>query len=201
MPTLRRAFLVALSLASPVLAATDEVTVLRAEMGRLRGEMSALESEKKRWEAGVSELRESMKAVTEGVDVLRDRVATPVAAPFLSAPPPSSDTVGVAKVAVFAPRVEAEAQRRRDIVFLKLKRVEAGQVKLVAEVELPADQAGVDLPLDQNGALYIVEWATSDGNAFNLQLKDGTSALTAAFVLVKNLQSQGRFIFVGYRVE
>lgn len=201
MPTLRRAFLVALSLASPVLAATDEVTVLRAEMGRLRGEMSALESEKKRWEAGVSELRESMKAVTEGVDVLRDRVATPVAAPFLSAPPPSSDTVGVAKVAVFAPRVEAEAQRRRDIVFLKLKRVEAGQVKLVAEVELPADQAGVDLPLDQNGALYIVEWATSDGNAFNLQLKDGTSALTAAFVQVKNLQSQGRFIFVGYRVE
>ena len=201
MPTLRRAFLVALSLASPVLAATDEVAVLRAEMGRLRGEMSALESEKKRWEAGVSELRESMKAVTEGVDVLRDRVATPVAAPFLSAPPPSSDTVGVAKVAVFAPRVEAEAQRRRDIVFLKLKRVEAGQVKLVAEVELPADQAGVDLPLDQNGALYIVEWATSDGNAFNLQLKDGTSALTAAFVQVKTLQSQGRFIFVGYRVE
>ena len=201
MPTLRRAFLVALSLASPVLAATDEVTVLRAEMGRLRGEMSALEGEKKRWEAGVSELRESMKAVSDGVDVLRDRVATPVAAPFLSAPPPSSDTVGVAKVAVFAPRVEAEAQRRRDIVFLKLKRVEAGQVKLVAEVELPADQAGVDLPLDQNGALYIVEWATSDGNAFNLQLKDGTSALTAAFVQVKNLQSQGRFIFVGYRVE
>ena len=201
MPTLRRAFLVALSLASPVLAATDEVAVLRAEMGRLRGEMSALEGEKKRWEAGVSELRESMKAVSDGVDVLRDRVATPVAAPFLSAPPPSSDTVGVAKVAVFAPRVEAEAQRRRDIVFLKLKRVEAGQVKLVAEVELPADQAGVDLPLDQNGALYIVEWATSDGNAFNLQLKDGTSALTAAFVQVKNLQSQGRFIFVGYRVE
>ena len=201
MPTLRRAFLVALSLASPVLAATDEVTVLRAELGRLRGDISALESEKKRWETGVSELRESMKAVTEGVDVLRDRVATPVAAPFLSAPPPSSDTVGVAKVAVFAPRVEAEAQRRRDIVFLKLKRVEAGQVKLVAEVELPADQAGVDLPLDQNGALYIVEWATSDGNAFNLQLKDGTSALTAAFVQVKNLQSQGRFIFVGYRVE
>ena len=201
MPTLHRAVVVALSLASPVAASADEVAELRFELGRLRGEMAALEGEKKRWETGVSELRESMKAVSEGVDALRDRVTTPVAAPFLSAPPPSSDTVGVAKVAVFAPRVEAEAQRRRDIVFLKVKRVEAGAVKLVAEVELPADQAGVDLPLDQSGALYIVEWTTSDGNAFNLQLKDGTSALVAAFVQVKNLQSQGRFIFVGYRVE
>ena len=203
MTTLHSAFVVALSLASPLSAVADEVAELRAEVGRLRGEMSALEGEKKRWEAGVSELRESMKAVTEGVDALRDRVtpAGALAAPFLSAPPPSSDTVGVAKVAVFAPRLEAEAQRRRDIVFLKVKRIEVGAVKLVAEVELPADQAGVDLPLDQNGALYIVEWATSDGNAFNLQLKDGTSALTAALVQVKNLQSQGRFIFVGYRVE
>ena len=199
----RRAFLLALSLASPLAANGDEVTGLRVEIGRLRGEVSALEGEKKKWETAVSELRESMKTVTEGVDALRDR-ASPggaVAAPFLSAPPPSSDTVGVAKVAVFAPRLEAEAQRRRDIVFLKVKRVEAGAVRLVAEVELPADQAGVDLPLDQSGALYIVEWATSDGNAYNLQLKDGTSALTAALVQVKNLQSQGRFIFVGYRVE
>jgi hypothetical protein len=201
MPTPRHAILVALCLGSPRFAPADEVAELRAELGRVRGEVAALEGEKRRWEAGVSELRETMKAVTEGVDALRDRIATPVAAPFLSAPPPSSDTVGVAKVAVFAPRLEAEAQRRRDIVFLKVKRVEAGAVRLVAEVELPADQAGVDLPLDQSGALYIVEWATSDGNAFNLQLKDGTSALTAAVVQVKNLQSQGRFIFVGYRVE
>lgn len=201
MPILRPAFLLTLSLASPLCAVADEVAELRGELGRLRGEMAALEGEKKRWETGVLELRESMKAVTDGVDALRERVVTPVAAPFLSAPPPSSDTVGVAKVAVFAPRVEAEAQRRRDIVFLKVKRVEAGAVKLVAELELPADQVGVDLPLDQSGALYIVEWTTSDGNAFNLQLKDGTSALTAALVQVKNLQSQGRFIFVGYRVE
>ena len=201
MPIPRHALVLALSLASPLPAAADEVSELRAELGRLRGEMAALEGEKKRWEAGVGELRESMKAVAEGVDALRERVAAPVAAPFLSAPPPSSDTVGVAKVAVFAPRMEAEAQRRRDIVFLKVRRVEAGQVRLVAEVELPADQPGVDLPIDQSGSLYIVEWTTSDGNAYNLQLKDGTSALTAALVQVKNLQSQGRFIFVGYRVE
>jgi len=201
MRVLRHAFLAAISLASPLAGATDEVAELRAELGRVRGEVAALEGEKKRWEAGVSELRESMRAVSEGVDALKDRATSSVAAPFLSAPPPSSDTVGVAKVAVFAPRLEAEAQRRRDIVFLKVKRVEAGLVRLVAEVELPADQAGVDLPVDQSGALYIVEWTTSDGNAYNLQLKDGTSALTTALVQVKNLQSQGRFIFVGYRVE
>ncbi|HVQ31548.1 MAG TPA: hypothetical protein VMV21_18265 [Vicinamibacteria bacterium] len=201
MRVLRHAFLVAVSLSSPLPGATDEVAELRAELGRVRGEVAALEGEKKRWEAGVSELRESMRAVSEGVDALKDRATSSVAAPFLSAPPPSSDTVGVAKVAVFAPRLEAEAQRRRDIVFLKVKRVEAGLVRLVAEVELPADQAGVDLPVDQSGALYIVEWTTSDGNAYNLQLKDGTSALTTALVQVKNLQSQGRFIFVGYRVE
>jgi len=201
MPTLRRALVLALFLASSSRAAGDEVSELRAEMGRLRGEVAALQDEKKRWETGVSELRDSMKAVTEGVDALRERVTPSVAAPFLSAPPPSSDTVGVAKVAVFAPRLEAEAQRRRDIVFLKVRRVEAGQLRLLAEMELPADQPGVDLPIDQSGALYIVEWVTSDGNAYALQLKDGTSAQTAAVVQVKNLQSQGRFIFVGYRVE
>ena len=59
----------------------------------------------------------------------------------------------------------------------------------------------MDLPIDQSGALYIVEWATSDGNAYGLELKDGTSAQVVAAVQVKQLQSQGRFIFVGYRVE
>ena len=201
MPIPRLALVLALALAAPAAAARDEVAELRAELGRVRGEMAALEGEKKRWEVGLSELRDSMKAVSEGLDALRDRATATVSAPFLSAPPPSSDTVGVAKVAVFAPRLEAEAQRRRDIVFLKLKRVEAGLIRPVAEVELPADQAGVDLPIDQSGALYIVEWTTSDGNAYNLQLKDGASALTAAVVQVKNLQSQGRFIFVGYRVD
>ena len=174
---------------------------LRGEVARLRGEVDALGQEKKRWETRVKELDDSMKAVTEGLVDLKERAAAPLAGPFLSAPPPSSDTVGVAKVAVFAPRLEAEAQRRRDIVFLKIRRVETGLVRLVAELELPADQPGVDLPIDQSGALYIVEWATSDGNAYALQLKDGTSAQTVAAVQVRQLQGQGRFIFVGYRVE
>jgi hypothetical protein len=182
-------------------ASRPQDDALRGEVARLRGEVQALGEEKKRWEARVKDIDDSMKAVTEGIVDLKERVAAPVAGPFLSAPPPSSDTVGVAKVAVFAPRVEAEAQRRRDIVFLKVRRVETGLVRLVAELELPADQQGVDLPIDQSGALYIVEWATSDGNAYGLELKDGTSAQVVATVQIRQLQSQGRFIFVGYRVE
>jgi len=182
-------------------AAPDEVAAMQGEILRLRGEVALLRGEKRSWEEKVRELGDSMKAVGDGLEALRERMAAPVAGPFLSAPPPSSDLVGVSKVAVFAPRLEAEAQRRRDIVFLKVRRVEAGAVRLVAEVELPADQPGVDLPIDQSGALYIVEWSTSDGNAYALQLKDGTSTQVVATVQVKQLQSQGRFIFVGYRVE
>lgn len=190
-----------LGLAPAPLTRADELAALRSEVSRLRGEVAELETEKRSWQTRVKELGESMRSVSEGLESIRERVATPVAGPFLSAPPPSSDIVGVAKVAVFAPRLEGQAQRRRDIVFLKVRRVEAGAVRLVAEVELPADSPGVDLPIDQSGALYIVEWATSDGNAYGLELKDGTSAQVVAAVQVKQLQSQGRFIFVGYRVE
>jgi hypothetical protein len=194
-----RGLVLSLSLASPL--ATEETEALRGEVARLRGEVASLEGEKRRWETKVRELGDSMASVSEGLEALKERVAAPLAGPFLSAPPPSSDTVGVAKVAVFAPRLEAEAQRRRDIVFLKVRRVETGLVRLVAEAELPADLPAVDLPIDQSGALYIVEWSTSDGNAYGLQLKDGASAQVVATVQVKQLQSQGRFIFVGYRVE
>jgi hypothetical protein len=182
-------------------ARADELTALRAEVARLRGERAEIEGERRSWQSRVKELGDAMRAVTDGLESVKERLVTPVAGPFLSAPPPSSDTVGVAKVAVFAPRVEAEAQRRRDVVFLKVKRVEAAGLRLLAEVELPADQNGVDLPIDQNGALYVVEWTTSDGNAYSLQLRDGASSLLAASVQVKQLQSQGRFLFVGYRVD
>ena len=57
------------------------------------------------------------------------------------------------------------------------------------------------LPIDQNGALYLVEWSTTDGQSYNLVLRDGASGQPAATVPVKPLQSQGRFVFVGYRVE
>jgi hypothetical protein len=191
----------ALFLALAVPASPDEAGALRSELLLLRGQLAALEGEKLRWQEAVAALRADMKAVTEGLDGSRERGPAPVAGPFLAAPPPSSDVVGIAKVAVFAPRIEAESQRRRDLVSLRVRRVEAGTVRLLAEIDLPADQAGVDLPIDLSGALYIVEWSTSDGNVYNLYLKDGTSALPVATVQVKQLQSQGRFIFVGYRVE
>ncbi len=182
--------------ASP--AQGDEVGTLRGQVARLRDEV---EVEKRRFEKREKELEESMKGVREDLGELKERVTAPVAGPFLSAPPVPSDTVGVSRVAVFAPRLEAEAQRRRDIVFLKVRRVEADSVRLVAELELAADQQGVDLPIDRSGALYIVEWTTSDGNAYGLELKDGASAQVVAAVQIKQLQSQGRFLFVGYRVE
>ena len=78
---------------------------------------------------------------------------------------------------------------------------EPGAVRTLGEVELVPEATSVDLPLDQNGALYLVEWSTSDGHAYNLVLRDGASGQPAATVPVRPLQSQGRFVFVGYRVE
>ncbi|HSB60824.1 MAG TPA: hypothetical protein VLI67_03850 [Vicinamibacteria bacterium] len=131
----------------------------------------------------------------------RERAATPLATSFLASPPAGSDSLGVARAAVFAPRIEAESPRRRDTVLLKVKRIEPGAVKTVGDLEFLADAVSVDLPLDQNGALYLVEWSTSDGQTYNLVLRDGASGQPAATVPVKPLQSQGRFVFVGYRVE
>jgi hypothetical protein len=59
----------------------------------------------------------------------------------------------------------------------------------------------VDLPIDQNGALYLVEWSTSEGHAYNLVLRDGASGQPAASVPVRERQSEGRFALVGYRVD
>ncbi|MGH6784244.1 MAG: hypothetical protein ACREBP_06410, partial [Sphingomicrobium sp.] len=120
--------------------------------------------------------------------------------PFMAAPPPSSDAVGVAKTVVFAPRIEPDTTKRRDLVILKVRRVEAGGVQLVGEREL-GNEDGVDLPIDQNGALYIVDWSTAEGQPYNLILRDGTSGQAAASAQVRIQQIQGKFIFVGYRAE
>jgi len=40
----------------------------------------------------------------------------------------------------------------------------------------------VDLPIDQSGALYLVEWSTSEGHVYNLVLRDGASGQLAASV-------------------
>ena len=107
----------------------------------------------------------------------------------------------MAKSAVLAPRVEVESFLRHDTVVLKLRRVEATAVRTVAELELTPDASGVDLPIDQSGALYLVEWSTSEGHVYNLALRDGASGQLAASVPVKEKQNEGRFVLVGYRVD
>jgi hypothetical protein len=174
---------------------------LLAEIAQLRAQVFLLGQALAQREERVEAIGKDMKVVAEELAALRERVAVPVAGPFLSGPPPSSDAAGVAKVAVFAPRVEVESARRHDLVSLRVRRVEAGALRPVGELDLGTDQDSVELPLDQNGALYIVDWSTSEGHTHALILRDGATGQTAATVQVKPLQREGRFIFVGYRTE
>jgi len=183
-------------------AAAQEVPTLAREVSRLRGEVALLQSQVLRRDEALEGIRKDMRSLAEEVGGLKDRLAPPtLSGPFLAAPPPSSDSVGVAKVAVFAPRVEVDSARRHDLVTLRVKRIEAGGAKAVGETELGTDQLGVDVPIDQSGALYVVDWSTSEGLSYSLLLKDGASGQTAATVQVKPLQNEGRFIFAGYRLD
>jgi len=191
----------ALLMLTPVQEPGAAVGAMIDEVRRLRAEVSTLRIELFQRTDAVLGMRTDLLALRDEVRTARERGAPSVAAPFLAAPPSPSDLLGVSKTAGFAPRIEVESPRRRDTVSLRIKRIEAGAIVKVAEVGLPADSPGVDLPLDQNGALYLVEWSTSEGQAYNLVLKDGASGQPAASVPVKALQTQGRFVFVGYRVE
>lgn len=187
-------------LALLLLAAPQEASALRAEVARLEREIAVVHAALRERDALLDTVRDSLAAAREDLRELKDR-PQPVAAPFLAAPPPSSDRLGVARTAVFAPRVDVESFLRHDTVTLKVRRVEAGAVRTVADVELTPDASGVDLPIDQSGALYVVEWSTSEGHAYNLVLRDGASGQPAASVPVKERQSEGRFVLVGYRLE
>lgn len=176
-----------------------DVSALQAELERLRTKVTALETRARQRDEGLDALKADLKAVEAGVADLRARPVTPPSGPFMVAPPPSSDAVGVAKTVVFAPRIEADTLKRRDLVTLKVRRVDASGVQLIGEREL--GEEGVDLPVDQNGALYIVDWSTTEGPTYNLVLRDGTSSLAAATAQVGIRQAQGKFIFVGYRTE
>jgi len=180
-------------------ASSDDVAALQAELDRLRSKVAAMESTARQRDEALDAVKENLKAVEAGVTELRSRPVLPPSAPFAAAPPPSSDAVGVAKTVVFAPRIEVDSLKRRDLVMLKVRRLEPSGTKLIAEKEL--GEEAVELPIDLNGALYIVEWSTTEGQNYNLLLRDGTSGLTAATAQVRVQQSQGRFIFVGYRVE
>ena len=183
-----------------LLGPVQEADALRSELTRLQSEMVLLRGALRERDALLGTVREELVGVREDLRELRDR-PQPVAAPFLAAPPAGSDKLGVARGAVLAPRIEVDSFLRHDTVVMKLRRVEATGVRTVAEVELTPDASGVDLPIDQSGALYLVEWATSEGHVYNLVLRDGASGQSAASVPVKEKQSEGRFALVGYRVE
>ena len=172
-----------------------------AEVRGLHAQVAVLHREVRLHAEAAEALKKDVGVLADEMGSLRESLAASVAGPFLSAPPPSSDLVGVAKVAVFAPRLEIDATRRHDSLSIRMRRVEPGAVRVMGDLDFSSDQAGLDLPLDQNGALYVVEWSTSEGHAYTLSLRDGASGQTAAIVQVKPLQSKGRFIFVGYRIE
>jgi hypothetical protein len=151
-------------------------------------------------EVRLSGLEQELEQLRDAVD-RAGAAAEPLAAPFLASPPPSSDAVGVARVPVFAPRLAVDSPARYDVVFVSLYRLEAGGRRLVARLELGQDPAGVALPLDRSGALYLVAWSTSDGHSYELQLRDGLSGLVAAAVKVKPLEHEGHFLLVGYSAE
>lgn len=180
-------------------ASSADTAALQAEVDQLRSKLAAMETTARQRDDALDAVKENLRAVEAGVAELRSRPVLPPSAPFAAAPPPSSDTVGVAKTVVFAPRIEVDSLKRRDLVMLKIRRLEPSGTKLIAEKEL--GEEGVELPIDLNGALYIVEWSTTEGQTYNLLLRDGTSGLTAATAQVRVQQSQGKFIFVGYRAE
>ena len=182
-------------------AGADRLDELQAEVGRLRAQLIAVEGMVRLREEQLVVLAREIREMGQDVKALKAPQPQPIAGPFLSGPPPSSDTAGIAKVAVFAPRVEVDSSRRHDTVFLKLRRIESDAVALLGEAEIGQDGTGTELSLDKSGALYVLEWATSDGHSYNLLLKDGASGQTAASVTVKPLQAQGRFLFVGYKLE
>ena len=190
-----------IALAPGTAGAADRLDELNAEVGRLRAQVIAVEGMVRLRDEQLGVLLREMREMSQDVKALRAPAPLPMAGPFLSGPPLASDTAGVAKVAVFAPRVEIDSSRRHDSVTLKLRRIEADSVTIVGETEIGRDVTFADVALDRSGALYVLEWSTSEGHTYNLLLKDGASGQIAASVAVKPLQAQGRFLFVGYRLE
>jgi hypothetical protein len=176
---------------------------LEPVMGELRGlrqQVSLLELALRQRDTALDEMRAQLRALgTELADV-KGRDAPPPQSAFMAGPPLASDAVGVAKSVVFAPRLEGDNVRRRDLVKVRVRRVEPGGFRPVGEVELGQD-GSVDLPIDQNGALYVADWSTGDGQTFTLVLRDGASLQEAASVKVRPELAQGHFFFVGYRLQ
>lgn len=187
-----------LAVAQQTPPAENEVSArVLADVRGLRQQVAALELQLRTTAERLDQLRDSTAEVQTGLGEVKAKIQDPAAIPFMSAPPESSATVGVAKTVVFSPRVEADPVRRRDTVTLSVKRVETGGSRPLGETML-SGESSVALPLDRAGALYVVEWSTADGQTFDLLLRDGVTGQVAATVQVRPLQSQGRFLFVGY---
>ena len=183
-----------------VMRLTGELVRLAAEVRGLREQLAVQELAMRKRDESLAQLGQEVHALTADVAGLKDRPASPVSAAFIAGPPQPSDAMGVAKAMVFAPRFEADLARRRELVSVRVRRIEAGEIKRVGEVELGSEPS-VELPLDQNGALYVADWSTTEGASFNLVLRDGASGQVAATAQVKPQQSQGRFLFVGSRID
>jgi hypothetical protein len=179
----------------------QDAQALRNEVGRLEARVAGLTAAVVERDELLGTVREQLDAVRRDVRHLREHPPRDIAAAFLAAPANGSDRLGVARAAVFAPRIEVDSSLRHDTVYLTVKRIEPTTVSAVAEVELSPDLNGIDLPLDDSGALYVVDWETTEGHVYNLVLRDGASEQPAASVTVHEYQSRGRFAFVGYRVE
>lgn len=173
---------------------------LVGELRGLRQQVALLELAVRQRDASLEEMRTQLRALGSDLAEAKERSTPPPSGPFIGGPPLPSDAVGVAKAVVFAPRLEGDNVRRRDLVKVRVRRVEPGGFRTVGEVELGAD-GFVDLPIDQNGALYLADWSTGDGQAFTLILRDGATHQEAASAKVKTLQAEGHFLFVGYRLQ
>jgi hypothetical protein len=197
-----------LALALLLLAAPQDARAanesMAAELRALQGHLAAMRLELLQrmvvLEAARDEAREEQRGLRQELRALREG-ASSAAAAFLAAPPEGSDLLGVGRTIVLSPRIEAESARRRDTVTLRLRRLETGGAVKVAELSLVPDEDGVEVPIDRAGALYVVDWSTSEGHTFTLHLKDGASGRTVTTVPVKPLQAQGRFVFVGVAID
>jgi len=180
-----------LMLATPAMAASSEGDPT-AEIERLRGEITKMKG-------SIAEMGADLK---RELAFVRDRLSLVIATTFLQSPPASSDVVGVARVAVFGPRIQVETVQHRDVLVLRVKRADASGLRPVGpDIEMAGGQTTAVLPVDQNGALYIVEWSTAEGYNYAVHLKDGATEAPAASVQVRSLQNRGRFLYVGYKLE
>jgi hypothetical protein len=187
-------------LLTPQEARPADLGPVLAEMRELRRQLSLMEVALRQRDTAIEEMRTQLRSVGTDLADVKERSAPTPSSPFISGPPVPSDAVGVAKTVVFAPRIEGDNVRRRDLVKVRVRRVEPGGFRPVGEVELGLD-GFVELPIDQNGALYVAEWSTADPQTFVLVLRDGATHQEAASVKVRPEQNEGLFFFVGYRLR